>query len=203
MNPSVHALRPVGTTKRSSKSNYASSNSKNDKIRSILKNAKRTPNDKICGFCDEPGHTNDSCIKRGPDFWPDWHSKKVAQYNAQHGDKPKKSPDQTPTPPPPTASFHSNTSDRVVKNIQTTIEDVSQQLLDQLNDGMDGNELLHHAIAVRHQEITQDQQDSSESNVIQDQFDAKSETDSVFALDSETSSNVDYDDLEIYDQSVN
>ena len=147
----------------------------------------------ICGFCEEPGHHRDGCIKRGPPFWPDWHAKKVEQFNAKHGSRPEQKSDAAP-PPPPKARFQPN-----LRTLQTTVEQVVGELEQQLEDNnAEGEALMCKAIAVRHV-----QSDDANQVIVQDQFDAQSDSGSVYALGSDTSSDLAYDDLELYDQPVN
>ena len=54
------------------------------------------------------------------------------------------------------------------------------------------------AIAVRHV-----QSDNANQVIVQDQFDIQSESGSVYALGSDTSNELIYNDLELYNQPVN
>ena len=54
------------------------------------------------------------------------------------------------------------------------------------------------AIAVRHV-----QSDDANQVIVQEEFDAQSDSGSAYALGSETSSELAYNDLELYDQPVN
>ena len=84
---------------------------KSSQLRDGFKSSQRhtgNPIRMICGFCEDSGHHQDGCIKRGPPFWPDWHAKKVKQFNATHGLQPKKSLSYIPTPPPQKSRFEPN-----------------------------------------------------------------------------------------------
>ena len=141
----------------------------------------------ICGFCEEPGHHQDGCIKHGPPFWPDWHTKKVKQFNAEHGAHPKNSAKAISPPPPPKALFETN-----LRTLQMIGKQVTSELEQQLDDNTEGNMLMHRAIAVRpvHSDCTN-------QVIIQDQFDAQNESGSAYALGSDTSSTLPYNDLKL------
>ena len=66
------------------------------------------------------------------------------------------------------------------------------------DNNAEGEALMCKAIAVRHV-----QSDDANQVIVQDQFDAQSDSGSVYALGSDTSSDLAYDDLELYDQPVN
>ena len=103
----------------------------------------------ICGFCEEPGHHRDGCIKRGPPFRPDWHAKKVEQFNAKHGSHPEQKSEAAP-PPPPKARFQPN-----LCTLQTTVEQVVGELEQQLDDNnAEGEDLMCKELAVCHVQST-------------------------------------------------
>ena len=83
--------------------------------------------------------------------------------------------------------------------LQTAVEQVVSKLEQQLDDNNTEVEaLMCKAIGVRHV-----QSDDANQVIVQDQFDAQSDSGSVYALGSDTSSNLAYNDLELYDQPVN
>ena len=79
-----------------------------------------------------------------------------------------------------------------------TVKQVTSELEQQLNDNTECEALMHHAIAVCHVK-------SEDANqvIIHDKFYAQSESGSVYALGTDTSSELIYGNLELYDQPVN
>ena len=147
----------------------------------------------ICNFYDKPGHHQDGYIKRGPPSWPDWYTQKVEQFNTTHGLQSKKSSKDIATPPPPKPCFEPN-----LQAIQTTVDQVTSKLEQQLNDNTEDEALMHHAITVCHV-----QSEDNSQVIIEDQFDVQSESGSAYALGSDTTSELAYNDLELYNQPVN
>ena len=76
------------------------------------------------------------------------------------------------------------------------------ELKQQLYEGIESKTLMHHNIAMYHQQLAKYSPSIDQQDIIQDQFHVKSEFDSVFALGSELSRNIEYDDLERYDHQV-
>ena len=156
----------------------------------------------ICDFCQEPGHGTHACIKCGPKFWPPWHAQKVEQNNLKHGDKPPALSPPAPVPPPPKACFAPGLTEPSVRAIQAAVEEHYRSLEEQLDEGKEGEMLMVRAMTTRHQ-----QADAGTSTThlatIHEQFDAQSDDGSLRPLGNDSSSDLDFDELKLYDQPVN
>ena len=124
-------------------------------------------------------------IKHGPCFWPDWHTKKVEQVNARHGAQPRKSVKDISLPPPPKPCVRPK-----LQLIQKTVERVTSKLEQQLQGNTKGKAFVHCTIAVCHLKTDEDHQ-----VITVDQFDGQSGSGSVYALGSDTSSELVCDNL--------
>ena len=78
------------------------------------------------------------------------------------------------------------------------VEQVSSELEKYLEDNTKCEALMHPTIAVYHV-----QSEDKHQVIIEDQFDGQSESGSAYALSSDTSSELTYNNLELYDQLVN
>ena len=202
--PRLHSLRPVTSNK--ARSNFRGS---------------RSTSPRVCNFCDESGHLDDSCIKRGLNFWPDWHTKKVTQYNLLHGDKPKRNPNDVPVPPPPRARFDHKPSVRAIQaavndataeldtadpsadTVRSAIATVEAELAKQLDDNVEGDQLMHRAIAVQSMNTAKTFHSPTAHEPTTNEGTEALDLDDIWALNSDTSSEHAADDLDIYDQPVN
>ena len=86
----------------------------------------------------------------------------------------------------------------VVCTIQSAVEQVATDIQQQLNGGIECEQLIYHALAIRNQQpaevsLSEDQQE----------FDTQSESGSVFSLASELSSYIEYNNMGLYDQWAN
>ena len=178
-----------------------------------------SPARELCGFCGQPGHPDWRCERRGPAFWSEFHARRVAQYNLQHGDAPtadqKAQLKSAPPPSPPAARFAPDTkpganpppssSKPTVRAVQAVIDEEAKRLDDEFAAHVSSDGLLHKTLQVRSQMIKTCSND--EVKEIADKFTVDDDDDgSVLPLGSDTSSALDLADiadLDIYDRPVN
>ena len=129
-----HALRPT------------SNQDKSYKTRGILKSNQRDyPKRDVCEACTRTGHKGERCELRGEEFRPTWLNRRIAQYNTVHGNKPK-DPSATERQPTPTQPQFK------VRSIRSEIDEMSQELMKELDEGVPSDKLSHRAIQVRFQQ---------------------------------------------------
>ena len=147
----------------------------------------------ICDACgDINKHSTEGCPYRGPNFIEPWKQRRADQYNLVHGDKPKDNIDRNASPKPPTARFSN-------RSMKTEIDQISQELLTELENGTPADQLSHRALQVNFQGLN-----PPESRERGSSFDSHQDDPSVpFPIDQDFSDPLSFEDLDIYQSQVN
>ena len=101
------------------------------------------------------------------------------------------------------ATAELDTNDPSADAVRSAIATVEAELAKQLDDNVEGDQLMHRAIAVRSMNATKANHSPDDHKSAKNNEDEELDLDDLWALNSDTSSEHAADDLDIYDQLVN